>query len=132
MSRNSFFDSIIRNKDRFTNTFWNQIFITEGNYFKNGIIISIVHVINLFSLTRVMFWRDKYWSNHREGNTGATVTRKKRERAAREVKVHLCFSSSFDAAIIIFSPISLPPFSCILGKTKLLIGLISILLLLRE
>lgn len=66
MSRNSFFDPIIRNKKIFTNTVWNQIFITEGYYFRYGIIINIVHVINLFSLKRVMLWMDKYGSVIRE------------------------------------------------------------------
>ena len=53
-------------KKIFTNTVWNQIFITEGYYFQYGIIINIVHEINLFSLKRVMLWMDKYGSVIRE------------------------------------------------------------------
>lgn len=126
LSRNSFFDPIIRNKNTFTNTVWNQIFLTEGNYFQYGIIISIVHVINLFSLKRVMLWRDKYGSIIKEEAQRPLW----QERKGREVKIHQCFSSSLDVAFCFFSPIFLPPFSPILGKAKLFIGLILTLLFL--
>ena len=75
-----------------------------------------------------MFWRDKYGSIIKEKAQGPL----RQERKGREVKIHHCFSSSFDVAFCFFFPILLPPFSSILGKAKLLIGLISTLLFLRE
>ena len=53
LSRN--FDPFIRNKKIFTNTVWNQIFITEGNYFQYGIIINIVHILIYFLLKELCF-----------------------------------------------------------------------------
>ena len=75
-----------------------------------------------------MLWRDKYGSIIKEEAHRPLW----QERRGREVKIHQCFSSSLDVAFCFFSPIFLPPFSPILGKAKLFIGLISTLLFLRE
>lgn len=83
-------------------------------HFRNVIMIGVMYVINLFSLRRVICWRDEYQSDHREGKTMAIMTRNQTEK---EWQWRLGVTSVFPSYLRLnrgFFPSSLPFlfFSC--------------------
>lgn len=88
--------------------------------FRNVITIGVIYVINLFSLERVIFWRDKYRYNHREGNTVTIMTRNK---TGKKWQWRLSFTYVFPPYLRLFftffPPICLPPFLLIPQKPRI-------------